>query len=307
MTTRLDRLLSPALLLAALPMVVLPAQDDMAAEPAPELRRLAPMVGNWVGKGTMSEPGGVETAWRAHGSYRWALGGHFVEEDFLIEFEGSPAPFVFRSYVGWDRERERYVAAIANSAGQVQLAELQILPDGTFLQLMLQNQGGMPYAERSRVRIDGDAMTMQIDFLMPEGDSMRVIDGAFERRGDEFRGEFGAKGWMGATPNDAMQRLARMCGTYDLTGQMAMMPGAPMTEITGTDSFRSVWGGNVVHGRTEGHAAGAPEAYESHAFWAWDGKRDCIRCVSPTTWAWSARWTCTGPRTAPWSAPAPAR
>jgi hypothetical protein len=62
--------------------------QDAAPAPAPELKRLEPLVGNWSGSGKMTEPGNVTSEWTARGTYRWALDGHFLREDFAINFKG---------------------------------------------------------------------------------------------------------------------------------------------------------------------------------------------------------------------------
>ena len=70
-----------------------------------------------------------------------------------------------------------------------------------------------------------------------------------------------------------------MVGTYETKGEMVMAPGQPMVGISGTDVFSALWNGQVVHGRTDGKADGSPMAYESHAFWGWDGSAGCMRSV----------------------------
>ncbi|MFN3242764.1 MAG: DUF1579 family protein [Planctomycetota bacterium] len=269
----------PFVLAALCAVAVAPAQEEYDMSPAKELARLKPLIGNWQGSGKMYEPGGQETPWTAKGTYRWTLNGHFVQEDFVIEMEGLPVPMVFRTYIGWDREHGRYLAAMVSNEGVARLNETQFLPDGTMLTVQTHHQGGVPYNERARVKIDGDKMTMRIDLLMAEGDSMKIIDCTMARGGGGFDGDWSTAPWMGAKPGAGMKGLARMAGTYATEGEMMMAPGMPSTGIHGTDSWQMVFGGTAMHGRTDGHADGSSDAYESHALWGWDEHDQCMHAV----------------------------
>jgi hypothetical protein len=260
--------------------------QDAAPGPAPELKRFEPLIGNWTGTGKFMEPGKV-TPWRARGSYRWCLGGHFVQEDFTIAFEGNPAPLVFRAYLGWDSENRCYVNASVNNGGQAQLHEMQLLPDGTMVQLMLQHQKSpneateewLPYAERSLFKVDGDTLTHTIDLLVQNGASMTLVDGKFQRGGEAFDGAFDGPTWMGAKTDESIQRLVRSAGEYDVKGQIWMEAGKPPIAMRGVDTFRSVYGGTVLHGHTRGTAEGVPGEYVGEAFWAADPRRKRLTCI----------------------------
>ncbi|MBL8730630.1 MAG: DUF1579 family protein [Planctomycetes bacterium] len=244
--------------------------------PAPELKRLEPLLGSWAGSGTAKLGPGEPSKWTARGSYRWCLDGQFLQEDFEIVFEGRPAPMVFRAYLGWDREHARYVNVSVNNGGAAQLHEFHWLDDGTMLQVMHQHQDGLPYAERTRSRIVGEAMTLSIDLLMPEGSSQQILDGTLTRTASVFEIDWDAKAWAGAIPATELQLLARSAGTYDVKGAMVMMPGAPEVAITGTDTFRSVFGDTIFHGHTRGAAEGVPGEYVGEVFWSFDAVRKCL-------------------------------
>lgn len=251
------------------------AQEGMPT-PAPELKKLAPLVGNWAGSGTMSEPSGAVTKWTAVGTYGWCLDGHFLQEDMQISFAGMEAPLVMRGYVGWDRENKRYVSATVNNGGEARMQELHLLPDGTQLQMAVHDQQGVPYAQRSLLKLDGDTLTHTIDMLMANGASMTIVDGKFTRGDKAFGGAFDGPVWMGTKPHESITRLVRSAGAYDVQGQMVMMPGQPAARISGTDTFQPVFGGLVLHGRTEGEAEGMPGKYLGDVFWAHDARRDCL-------------------------------
>ncbi|MEO6593866.1 MAG: DUF1579 family protein [Planctomycetota bacterium] len=261
---------------ALLVMPVVFAQEGPPS-PAPELQKLAPLIGNWAGTGSATfGPGAPPTAWHARGTYRWCLDKHFVQEDFEITFEGLAAPLVFRAYFGWDRENQRYVNAAISNEGKAQLVEMKFLPDGTMVQVSLQSQEGMPYAERWRLKVEGDKLMHSIDLLMPEGPSMSIVDGHFKRVDAEYAGAFDTKVFEGAVADESIKKLTRSAGVYATQGTMVMAPGQPSMKISGTDTFRSVFGGTVFHGHTVGTAEGMPGEYHGEVFWAHDPMRRCI-------------------------------
>jgi hypothetical protein len=264
-------LAAPFLLLVA----ILPAQDAPPG-PAPELQKLTPMLGNWTGGGVMNEPGGPSTKWTCTGTYAWCLDGHFVQGDFAVRFDGIDGTFVHRTYLGWDRENKRYVAASVNSGGQAYVNELQLLPDGTQVQVSLTKQNGSTYAQRSIVKFAGDVMSHTMHLLLAEGEPLRMIDGKLTRGGDGFTATLDAAAWMGAQAHEQIARLGKSAGVYEVAGEMVMMPGAPPIKIRGTDTFVVRFGGTVLHGKTEGEAEGMPGKYLGDVFWAHDAGRDCI-------------------------------
>jgi hypothetical protein len=274
MNTRLITVLLPALLAPSLF-----AQDEPDMSPAKELAKFEPLIGNWAGTGKMVEPGGAATNWTAQGTYQWCLNKHFVQEDFVIRFEGMSVPMTFRNYLGWDREGGRYVSVLASNEGVVRLSGITFLPDGTMMQMMTHQQDGVPYVERSRTKVDGEALSLVIDVLMADGQSLQMIDSKLTRSDKAFECDWGEEAWMGATPNEDMKRLRVIRGQYEVKGEMVMAPETPEMKITGTDQFLMIWDGTVMHAKTLGFAEGSPDAYESHAFWAWDKQRKCMRTV----------------------------
>lgn len=268
-----------------LPVVLLPLlfSATLAAQyptgPAPQVKKLERLVGNWTGEGKMVEPTGVESSWKGHGTYKWALGGHWLQEDFRFEFVGQDTPIVMRSYIGWDAAGERYVIVQGVSDGRALLHEATMLADGTMLMYQHHHSGPAPMVERARMKVTGDAMSMVVDFLGPDGPLTNVIDAKLTRTDEAYGAEFGLGAFMGAQPHADIEKMAALNGTYDTAGQMIMDPSQPAMKISGTDMFESVWGGTLVHGRTDGVAEGSPMQYEAHAFYGWDSKAKCIRSV----------------------------
>jgi hypothetical protein len=270
MSRPLSACCSVLVLLAA----ALPAQA--APSPAPELKKLEPLLGNWAGKGSMVEPTGVTTDWEGEGTCAWALDGHFLREDFVVRFSGQDTPMVKRRYLGWDREQGRYVAVDASNAGAAVLNTLELQPDGALVELMLMQHPGARFALRSTFKVTGDAMTHTVDVLMASGASMALVDGKFTRGGKGFAGDFGSAPFMGATPHASLARLAKAAGDYEVKGTVTMLPGQPPMKITGVDTFRSAFGGVMFLGTTVGEAEGVPGKYLGEVFWAHRAERDCL-------------------------------
>ena len=201
-----------------------PAQEP--PKPAAELQQLAAFVGNWQGEGTMTEPGNVVTKWKGIGTYQWALDGHFVREDFRIEFEGMPVPVVMHGYLGWDREQQRFVHLHVSSAGEAALHTMAVA-GGAATSFSLHEQGGMAYSQRMVFAVKGDTLSHTVELLLPQGPSLAMVAGSFRRGGDGFAGNFDSPAFNGAVPHADLARLTKSAGVYQTQGQMVMAPGMP--------------------------------------------------------------------------------
>lgn len=258
------------------------AQDEMAApQPAAELAKLAPFVGNWEGSGEATfGPGQPPTKWKGHGTHRWSHEGHFLQEDFVLHFDGLPMPMVMRSYLGWDRERSRYAMIKVVSNGQVGLHDLVLLPNGGIYEMQVHHQDGVPYAERSVMRIDGGKLVHSIDLFLAEGASMRVVDAVFKRSEKPCEAPLDTPPFPGIAPHAEVKKLARVHGTYAVQGTMIMAPGMPPMKIGGTDAFVSIFGGVAMLAHTDGAAEGMPGTYVSDGFFGYDDARGCLVMAS---------------------------
>jgi hypothetical protein len=253
--------------------VSLAAAQDGPPGPAPELQKLAPFVGSWQGSGTaVTDPSGSPSKWTAQSSYRFVLDGHFVQENTTVTFEDMPQPMTFLAWLGWDRENARYVNIGATSTGEAGLHEFEFLADGTMLQIVRQTRDGQTFAERSRTRVAGAELQFAVELLMAEGPSKTVVSGTMAKV-DKLTPLAVEASATAAAPAEPMQKLARMAGTYAIEGQMVMMPGAPATKITGTDTIATLFGGTLLHVHTDGKAEGMPGVYAADAIFAWDARR----------------------------------
>lgn len=249
----------------------------------PELNRLRPLLGHWKGSGSASfAPGSPATQWEARGSYREALSGQFVREDFEIRFEGQPVPLVTRAYLGFDRERKAYVQVRANNAGKCELSDLTVVADGSVFSMSVGERGGVPFTERSAWRIEGDTLHLAVDLFLPSGPSVPVVNGRLARTDEAYEADFGASAFEATAPAEALKRLARIAGTYDLEGTVVTAPGAPPLSIRGVETFQSAFGGLILVGTSRGSAEGLPGQHEGVVFWGFDARTGSITSVYAT-------------------------
>lgn len=255
------------------------AQEGMGPpKPAPELKKLEPLIGNWAGSGVFNDPDAPPIHWKCQAGYRWSHGGFWVQEDFTIHFDGMDQPMVFRAYLGWDGERERYVNAHIANNGEVGLDEFVIGPDGAMVTMMTRQVQGNTFCERAVSKVDGDKMTMKIEFLLAEGPSMTAVEGEFQRVDQPAPEALGA-GKFGPPAHEAMAPLGKGAGVYAVKGSMTYAPGVPPMKIHGTDEFAMIFGGSVMHGHTVGGSDAMPGEYVGDVFWGWDAKAGCYASV----------------------------
>lgn len=287
------------LVLASLPLTLHAQQGPPG--PAPELKKLAVFVGTWQGSGTALMPpaAGEELAavapadaggapahnakWTSKSTYRWAMGGHFLEEDTIVEFENLP-PMVFHAYLGWDRENRRYVSVVAANMGEVQHSELHWLGDKTVLSMGPSHCEGVPGLQRTIQRFGaaGDTIAFSMEVASADGPLMKAVEGTMKKaKGASAQAMDASLSMMPAAPE--MAKLARICGTYKVEGSMVPAPGAPSMSIHGEETIRSLFGGSTVEmrvvGGSDGDAAGESPSYESWAAISWDSQARCYRQV----------------------------
>ncbi|MFO1078530.1 MAG: DUF1579 family protein [Planctomycetota bacterium] len=267
------RLLS-AWLVAALPALAV-AQEPTG--PAPELKQLEPLVGNWHGSGEATfAPGAPPTKWAGNGTYAWVLGGHWLQEDFALEFDGLPTPMVKHAFLGWDRSGKRYVKATCGSNGEVALHELVRLGDGTFVEMTLQHRDGMPYAGRSTLRATKEGLVHTIDVWMAEGPMQAVTAATFTRGGEPYAADLATPAFLGEKPHASLTRLSRAAGDYATAGTVVPAPGEATIQLAGVDSFRTAFGGMILLGESHGAPAGSPVGYEGRVLYGYDANADAI-------------------------------
>jgi len=258
------------LLLPLIPVLTIataPAQLE-APKPAPELQKLAPMIGTWKSTGTMTpQPGMEPVPWTSKSSARWVLDGHFVREDVRIEFnDPSPSTLQFISFTGWNRERKRFQALEVSNMGTVSVSQPHFLPSGAIVGTVTAIEEGQPTIDRWISRYDGDESTMVNHRAVGEGAFFVHIKGTGKRISPEPSELEPLDIAFNPVALDKMKRFAAMIGSYDVQGSMTTAPGEPSAEITGSDSYQLIFGGTVL----ANHVKGQPMDYEGLGFVGWN-------------------------------------
>ncbi|MBL8726642.1 MAG: DUF1579 family protein [Planctomycetes bacterium] len=256
-------------------LVVGPLFAQDAPKPAPELQKLAPLVGQWQGAGSCHESGKT-SKWQATGNYRWVLDGFWLQGDFSITFDGIDTPMFRRMYLGWDAEQKRMVSMAVDNTGTAGVHELAVQADGSVVQMAAAHQNGMDYTERSTFKVDGDKLSQTVDLLMPFGASMQMVEGSFQRQKEAKELPLPEVAFSGAAVAEPMRRVGAWAGKYSVVGSMVPLPGMPETKIEGVDEYRTLFGGVLLHCHTDGQAEGMSGKYASEAFFAHDAKRGCL-------------------------------
>lgn len=236
------------------------------------LQPLAALVGCWQGSGEFREPGQT-TRWQGSGSCQWALGGHWLQADFVLRFDGMEVPLYQRQYFGHDPVRGGLVAISIDSGGQLLLDDLRLQPDGSLLQMGLRRQGTMDYAERIVRRAEPEALQLAVDLLLPSGASFVIVDGRFAKVAELPPLELPVASFAGAAVAPALRALHACRGRYAFEG--TMLAGAAEANagepkaVQGTSTWRELFGGVVLHERRDAVLDGdglpwAAETYVGH-------------------------------------------
>ena len=107
-------------------------------KPAPELQKFNRLVGNFEGSGTASMvPGAPAGGWTSQSTYKWILGGHFLQEDTRVDIaamgEMKMPPMFFRSFYGWNRENKKYMSCSIGNMGPAEIAEIHWSDNDTMI------------------------------------------------------------------------------------------------------------------------------------------------------------------------------
>ncbi len=276
--------LSP--LAAAIPVLWLATtlQDAPAQEvpaPASQLKKFEPFIGDWQVSGTMRATADApETPWTARESLRWALGGHFVQQELLIEFGEAMPSLAFTGFMGWDNEHQRYVSLGASNLGEVAHMEPQFPDDNTMIVARTGFMEGQLMVERNILKIGDGTYSFEIEMAMGDGPFFTTVKGTATR--SAARGQaLAVEATMSMAPPAAeMATFEKFVGESDIVGTMIPAPGAPEMPITGTETFSMIMGGTVMKNRVIGDAGPGAPPYEGIGFTAWNPVDQCYDMIS---------------------------
>ena len=140
------------------------AQQPQLFPPAAELKKVERLVGNWRGKGTVAMvPDAPPVSWDARSTGKWVLGGHAIQHEMQVTFSDVDIPAIrFRSYLGWDRARKRFVSWGMDNLGNAGPSELSLADANTFISIRTAVEDGSPVVERSVHRFAGEDYSLKI-------------------------------------------------------------------------------------------------------------------------------------------------
>lgn len=260
--------------------IVVPSTAQGMPQPAKELARFERMVGEWQGKGTAHMgPEAAAVPWTATMSVRKGLGGFFFEEDLTVRFEGMPAPLQMKEVFGWDGERQEYVKYVVGNSGDGRAPQLHWLDDDTCVELYVGlGPTGEPSLSRGTTRMRSDGFTYKSETCSGAGPFQVHVEGHFTRAEPAAKAEIVEAAFMDAEPSADLARLASALGTWKVTGTMVMVPGTPAMKISGTETFKALWGGSVL----QSVVIGDPDptmgggVYQGISYMTYDPAKKCI-------------------------------
>lgn len=264
--------------------------------PAPQLDKFKVMIGNWEGTGTAVTPGGSTTPWTSKSTWKWILNGYFLQEDLRVDFQegGMPFTMVMRSFYGWDAQAKRYVAYEINNYGELNVEDqVNWVNDSTLVLASAKTKNGQPELKRTVMVFENSEQTsvnpgsvdtckFRMQTALGADDFAITVEGTLKRTDQPYAisdAELNAP-FMPMPVSPAMQKIHRISGEYTMQGEWIMMPGSPAMKISGTETIRPIFGGQMLLMHVIGDPAeGSPYVYEHIGFLSYNAESDCYRQV----------------------------
>jgi len=247
--------------------------------PAPELQKFERMLGTWEGKGTAKmQPGMPPAPWTSKSSTRWALDGHAVCDDMVVEFPGMGMPPMFmRTYTTWDSDYKKFRVFSLNSLGHLSTSDVYWEGD-TLVQFSTGIQEGTPYSERWINQYAEDAVEFESLKVLGTGEPFTEIVGTAKRISKTPKQlditAYGA--FIGTAAGEEMKRVTRGVGHYAMKGTSTQEPDGEAMSLSGTTTVRSLFDGLVLAVEDKGESVG----YASEHYLAWAPERNCYTHVA---------------------------
>ena len=252
--------------------------------PATQLQKLEPLVGDWLGSGTIkSTPDGGDLAVTATESARWVLGGHYLRQETIVDLGEAIPSIAIMTFTGWDNETQRHVSFQVGNDGSLGSVETLIPDDETILSARIRIGEGQLVVERGVTRLGDGTYRFATQTAIGDGPFFTIVQGTARRTaaaGNALAVEASASM---APPAAEVAVLGKMSGEYRLQTRMTLAPGAPEIEATGTLAVRLIFGGTVqeMHQFLE-FGADVP-AIESFRYTAWNPADNCYDVIVITS------------------------
>ena len=226
--------------------------------PAKELKAFDKLLGNWKGSGSARPQPGMNMKWTANSHASKVLGGHFVQEDVEITFEGeqAPPPLAFRNIYGFNKETKRWVFYAVSNMGTIEEKRIhwvdgKMMYGGSKTEIDMQGKAQF-IVERWSTTFGKDSYTIASYQTVGNGKPFAHVVGEFKRV-KVANASFNAKKIAAMVPvAKQMGVLHKFNGTYRMKGWMIMMPGMPKTDIGATEVAGTIFGGTVLEFQLKG-------------------------------------------------------
>lgn len=265
------------------PVATVAAQEGEMPTPAAELAKFKPLIGSWsgTGKATMA-PGAPEMTWTSASTYKWVLADHFVQEDTKVTFAGGAMPaMIFRTFWGWDRNENKYVSYSIGNSGEMQAAATVAWTGSTLVSFSAMVEETGPSFHRSAVTVTGDSAKFNVQVANGAGPFNTMVEGELKKAESGYAiSDAELKASMpGFAPEVSaeMKKIASICGSYSMKGNMVPAPGAPPMDISAKESIQPIFGGAILEMRVHGDPIGGEDGfrYEGLVFLGWNAKSGC--------------------------------
>jgi Protein of unknown function (DUF1579) len=261
-------------------------EGEMDMGPAKEVKAFDKLLGTWTGSGTVRASADARMKWTATSHTTSVLGGHFVQEDTKIVFEGEQAPpaLVFRTLYGFDKETKRWMSyAISNmgtaEAKQIHWVDGKMMSGGSKVEKDMTGKDQF-IVERWSTTFNEDGYSVASYQTIGNGRPFAHVVGSF-KKAKVANASFKANKIAPMIPvPKQMGALQKWSGSYHLKGWMIMMPGMPKTDITAKETVESIFGGAAIEFRLKGDPIpNMPGTYEGWGAMVWSDQDQCYKSL----------------------------
>ena len=259
-----------------------PQEDAAAMGPAKEQAKFHQIIGHWQGSGTARGAADADPQpWTGKSVSRSVLGGHFVQEDTVIDLgEGAPAQLVFRTFYGYDKEAKKWKSHSVSNMGGAISTEVHWV-DGAMITGQSIKKMGKLVVERWSTSFAADKNSYTINSYEAQGNGkpFKHVTGEFKRvKAVEASATSGDHKGFFPTPKE-MGYLAKWVGDYKMKGWMVMSPGVPKTNLTASESITSMFGGVAIAFNLKGDPIPQFGSYEGFGAFLWNPELKCYQTL----------------------------
>ena len=153
-----------------------PARESSVDTPADTLAPLAPLVGNWNLKGSVTMMG-MEMDITATEAVEWRYGGLVLSGSIL----GQPGDYQGQWYMAWDPNTESFTNIVLSSMGEFSIGTARREGD-QIITTSERTMEGVPMVERSIVQLSkAGVVSVSTDLMIGGGDTLRAFEATYER------------------------------------------------------------------------------------------------------------------------------